>query len=211
LDAILRLFLATLCTVNTAPSKILELYKECQQSYPVEVPSTERLKQTLLAILKEGIENVTSRLLGDDAGIIFRQRIYFVIDALDEVPLQYSEDVLTFLQELASESPPWLHLLVTSRYDSRIQTILGDPSFWKSIPIAKEAVNDDIERYVKKFVHNDKRLFKLYNESPTVRELIQERLVEKGNGMWVIHIPNLRGMRTNWNPGSSGLLFSFLC
>jgi hypothetical protein len=66
--------------------------------------------------------------------------------------------------------------------------ILGDLSFWKIIPITKEAVNEDIERYVSKFVHDDTRLSKLCSESSTVRELMQEKLVEKGNGMWVIYI-----------------------
>jgi hypothetical protein len=114
LDAILRLILVTLCTVDTTPSQVEELYKECQKSYPVEVPSTERLKQTCLAILEDGIEDTTPLLPGDEDSTISKKQIYFVIDALDEVPLQYIEDVLSFLQELPRASSPRLHLLVTS-------------------------------------------------------------------------------------------------
>jgi hypothetical protein len=169
--------------MDATPSKVQALYKECEQSYPVEVPSTERLKQVVLAILREVIEDVSLLIPGDKAGIVVRKHIYFVIDALDEIPLSYSEDVLNFLQELASESLPWLHLLVTSRFDSRIETILGDPLLLNIIPIAKEAVNDDIERYVSKIVHDDKRLSKLCSESITVKDLMEERLVKRGNGM----------------------------
>jgi hypothetical protein len=169
--------------MDNTPSQVQKLYKECQKSYPVEVPSTELLKQTCLAILEDSIGDATTLLPRDKNGTIGKKEIYLVIDALDEVPPQYSEDVLAFLQELARASSRRLHLLVTSRYDSRIETILGDPSFWKIIPIIKEAVNEDIERYVSKFVHDDTRLSKLYSESSTVRELMQEKLVEKGNGM----------------------------
>jgi hypothetical protein len=100
------------------------LYKECKLSYSVEVPSTERLKQIVLAILGDVIEDASPLIPGDKAEITVRKHIYFVIDSLDEIPLSYSEDVLNFLQELVSESLPWLHRLVTSRFDSRIETIL---------------------------------------------------------------------------------------
>ncbi|KAK5634332.1 hypothetical protein RRF57_010046 [Xylaria bambusicola] len=134
-------------------------------------------------MLKDGTDDGTSLLPKEKDGTNSKKRIYLVIDALDEVPLQHSHDVLTFLQELATASLPHLNLLITSRYDSRIEVTLGGASFWRIIPIMKESVKEDIELYVNKFVHDDTRLSKLCKKSITLKELMHEKFVEKGNGM----------------------------
>jgi len=105
--------------------------------------------------------------------------IFLLIDALDELPLGTSRDqIIEFLDEVASQRIPHLHILATSRDESDIT--LGLNSWDPPLKIDKNKVIEDMRLFVTNQVGKDSKLCGL----PTAtKEGIIRRLVDEGNGM----------------------------
>lgn len=114
--------------------------------------------------------------------VLKNDKVYFVFDALDEVPRGVQRDkLLEFVSQLPNFGTDQLKVLVTSRNENDIQDALGgSDKGWMNLPIAPEDVNQDIERYVNKGI---KKHRSLKRQSDSTKALIREKLIESANGM----------------------------
>ena len=186
LGAILRLFLASICDQYKATAQLRALYAECHRTFPAEEPSNDQLQTTLFAILEDSITK-SDKLAADRTSATASHvpystgmETYLFIDALDEIPLPERECVLEFLQELSSLRLPHLHVLATSRNEPAIEEAMTRPINWTAVPIDKESVNVDIDRYVSKAIESYPRL---RNQPKATKHLILLRLVKAADGM----------------------------
>lgn len=112
--------------------------------------------------------------------------IYIILDALDECSDQ--QVLLQNIEEIHTWRVPELHLLLTSRKLPEIKTALMKMTNSRSrVPIPSEAVNIDIELYVRQRLQNDPRLERWRNRIKARNE-IEETLKAKADGMLVCHI-----------------------
>jgi Cdc6-like AAA superfamily ATPase len=113
--------------------------------------------------------------------------VYVVLDALDECKTRKgspSEGILLWLKNLVQLDQRNVHLLVTSRPEHDIKTVLSTvaKSGENIIPIQSDLVNDDIRSYVHTRVREDNGL-KRWRSRQEVFEEIETQLMEKANGM----------------------------
>jgi Cdc6-like AAA superfamily ATPase len=113
--------------------------------------------------------------------------VYVVLDALDECKTRKgspSEGILLWLKTLVQLDQRNVHLLVTSRPEHDIKTVLSTvaKSGDNIIPIQSDLVNDDIRSYVHTRVREDNGL-KRWRSRQEVFEEIETQLMEKANGM----------------------------
>ena len=110
---------------------------------------------------------------------------YIIMDALDECPIASTipsprEEVLDFVDELASLHLPNVHICVTSRPEHDIQTILKDLSL-RSVSLHNESgQREDIVNYVTCFVRSDRKVRRWRDED---KDLLIKVLSEKVDGM----------------------------
>ena len=186
LGAILRLFLASICHQYQATARLQALYAECHRTFPAEEPSNEQLQTAFFATLADALpksEEISidgASVKTPQAPLSPRRETYLFIDALDEIPLPQREYVLGFLQELSSLRLPHLHILATSRNELAIEEAMTRPIRWTAVPIDKESVNVDIDRYVSNAIESYARL---RNQPKAVKDLILSRLVKAADGM----------------------------
>lgn len=109
------------------------------------------------------------------------QRVYLVIDALDEVPTTAREQVLDFILEISSVATNKLRLLVTSRNDPEISDKFSAVHRgWNHLAVDTNLVDHDINEFVTKSIEGHRRL----REQPqNIKDLIKQRLVDKAKGM----------------------------
>ena len=186
LEAILRLFLASICDQYRATTHLQALYAECHRTFPAEEPSNDQLQTTLFAILKDGtpksdklsvdIPSVTASHVPYPSG----KETYLFIVALDKIPLPEREYILKFLRELSSLRLPHLHILATSRNDPAIEEVMTRPIKWTAVTIDKESVNVDIDRYVSNAIESYPRL---RDQPKATKDLILLRLAKAADGM----------------------------
>lgn len=189
LRALLRLFAAQLCSATTIPYQLQALYRDCRREYPPRSPHNEELIRCISSILQENT-NSSERLSSNqnlDGSLRDNQETtseaasadtYLVVDALDEIPSIEREEILKFLQTLANLKLQQLHILVTSRTEPLIAEELAPP--WLPVVMDAATVNKDIRLYVSRAIEKHK---KLRRQSLPTKELIRQRLVERGNGM----------------------------
>lgn len=151
----------------------MKLYEQCHAVYPPSIPTTEDLVQAL-------VETLSSPDPGSD-----RQSqvyVYIMIDGLDEVPFDSTDRpaILDLLCELSALNMQNVGLFVTSRDQPDIREALTAPIFWNQTPFDSDAVQVDIETYVRQFISKNRRLCQL---SPAIRQLIQTTIVEEAGGM----------------------------
>jgi ankyrin repeat domain-containing protein 50 len=109
------------------------------------------------------------------------KHIFVILDGIDEIPFGRPRTaVLTFVQRLVSKHLSHLHLLVTSRPEHDILKHLNEFNRWMSMAAPKEAIAEDIKRYVKTDIERDPELKIL---PYATKDLIIERLCGEENCM----------------------------
>ncbi|KAH6676219.1 heterokaryon incompatibility protein-domain-containing protein [Halenospora varia] len=172
-STVLQTFIAQLCPQNDLPSALQELYDKHNSKFPPGIPSHGELKNTLLAIIGQ---------LGDFTTPQKRERrnVFLLIDALDELPSGASrDDIIGFLDEIASRRIPHLRILVTGRAESDIREKLS--SWGHALEIDKSKVIEDMRLFVTHEIENDS---KLSGKPVSIKNDIIHRLVNEGNGMF---------------------------
>jgi hypothetical protein len=149
------------------PQPIVELYQRCHQTFPTRAPTLLQLQNTMQKVL---------------AQILKTDKVYLVIDALDEVPRGVQRDkLLEFVSQLPNFGTDRFRVLVTSRNENDIQDALGgSDTGWMDLPIAPEHINQDIERYVNEGIEKHRSLKR---QSDSTKALIREKLIQNANGM----------------------------
>jgi hypothetical protein len=115
------------------------------------------------------------------------QEIYIVLDALDECRVRkgpLSEGVLAWIQSLSELELRNVHLLVTSRPEHDIESVLRKlaQSDEDIVPIQSDLIEDDIRSYVHTRVRTGDGLKKWRSRTDVLDE-IQRVLMEKAQGM----------------------------
>lgn len=145
------------------PEAIDALYSACENDR--RAPSLEALLQAM--------QQVMQRLT----------RVYIVLDALDECTQRAD------LMDLVTAVVRWrldnVHLLMTSRkerdIESSLETCLTEGDL---ICLQGDDVDDDIQRYVRKRLSDDRNLAK-WNKDPMVRREIEAAMMDGTRGMYV--------------------------
>ncbi|KAF2142278.1 uncharacterized protein K452DRAFT_250214 [Aplosporella prunicola CBS 121167] len=116
--------------------------------------------------------------------------VWIVLDALDECRTrrEYSNTgLLPWLECLLNSQQMNVHLLVTSRPEQDIQSVIEKWAHIQDIvPIQGDLVAEDIRGYVQKRVRHHEGLSR-WQQRPKVQAEIEAALIEKANGMfrWV--------------------------
>lgn len=103
-------------------------------------------------------------------------KAYIIIDSLDECANR--EKLLAWIK-MTIEKTDNLHLLVTSRPERDIESLLGWLA-WNSMNVAAVAANSDIKAYIDVKLDLPK-----WKNNPGLQNLIRTTLLEKANGMYV--------------------------
>ncbi|OWT42403.1 nacht and ankyrin domain protein [Pochonia chlamydosporia 170] len=146
------------------------LYSSCQDGS--RQPPCESLCKTFLRMI-EGIKEV-----------------WIVLDALDECCTRQgpsTEGLLLWIRDLISSEYRNVHLLVTSRPEQDITSVVsGFADKVDIVPIQSGAITDDIRAYVHTRVREREGL-KRWRSQLDVQEEIESRLVDQADGMfrWV--------------------------
>ena len=113
--------------------------------------------------------------------------IFVILDALDECPTTTGtpsarEKVLDFVEDLVGRNPSNLFLCITSRPEQDIQSVLNSlTSSECRVSLHEErGQRDDINRYVRSFVHGDRTMRRWREED---KELVINTLSERAGGM----------------------------
>ncbi|KAL8807781.1 MAG: hypothetical protein Q9200_004529 [Gallowayella weberi] len=113
-----------------------------------------------------------------------RKKTFIVLDALDEYPEERRQELLAAIKSLQDSEHDDLHILVTSRSEYDIEHALT-PIATQKLSIQGPVVDSDISRHVRASLAEDARLCRL---SPSIKEVIEARLVSSAHGMfrWVV-------------------------
>jgi hypothetical protein len=107
--------------------------------------------------------------------------VYLVLDALDECPARH--DLLAWIRTIANLTDPKIHLLVTSRKEPDIDTVLGfDDVIDQVVAVQAEIIDADIRAYIIDTLRTDVS-FKRWERHEDVQQMIRDSLFEKSNGM----------------------------
>jgi Cdc6-like AAA superfamily ATPase len=113
--------------------------------------------------------------------------VYIVLDALDECGTRKGSDstgLLSWLETLLQLGQRNLHVLVTSRPEHDIGTVLRKVARNEEdiVPIQSDLIYEDIRSYVHTRARNGSGLNR-WNSRPDVLEMIENQLMKKANGM----------------------------
>lgn len=175
-ETLLASLLAQLCRRPNVPQPIESLFSLCKQAYPPTSPSLTVLKDTFEAMVR----SITSKKNDQP-----EQRVFLLLDGLDEIKYGEREEVFQLVIELREKNIPGLQLLVASRDQADIRSVFAN---WEPIPIKTHLVKADIERFVASAIEASNSLRSIPNHT---KEAIIERLsseekgVIPGNGMQV--------------------------
>ena len=101
---------------------------------------------------------------------------FIVVDALDECSPEVREGLLNDLEKLQ----PKIHLLVTSRYNTKIANLLKG-----SVKLEISAQPQDIRMFIKAQINEPEnfRLKRLVNKTPKLLKEIEDAVINTANGM----------------------------
>ena len=170
LRGLLASILSQFCAKSDPSYRILsDLYSENNSGS--QQPDNKALTQCLKEILR--LPDVPRR--------------YIILDALDECPNisgfpTAREEVLKFLEELVSLRLLDLRILVTSRPEIDVRSVLG-PLTTRHVSLHNETgQQQDIVDYIRKTVHSDRLMREWKLED---KQLVIDTLSAKADGMWV--------------------------
>ncbi|KAK6005809.1 hypothetical protein QM012_007451 [Aureobasidium pullulans] len=159
--------LSLVCQLHRQDTNLQEhlsvLLKACDHGY--RRPSTEQLLKVFLNVLE-----VTDR------------KFYLIIDALDEsdVPRQ---DLLDWIKSIAELTALKVHLLVTSRKESDITSVLGRTKLMGQIvAVQTDIIDQDIRSYIDHRLRTSSE-FKRWKERDDIQQKIRESLMSISDGM----------------------------
>ncbi len=115
---------------------------------------------------------------------------YVILDALDECADQAG--LLGILETMIGWQLQNLHLLVTSRRERGIESVLE--SFvdgQNMVCLQSELVDEDIQRYVRQRLSDDRSLGK-WQKDPAIRQEIETVLMKGAHGMYFYPLASLR-------------------
>lgn len=117
------------------------------------------------------------------------RKIYLILDALDEssvsrqsasVSRQY---LLDWIKSIAESTSFKFHLLVTSRKESDIASVLGRANLMDQIiPVQTHIIDEDIRTYMEHRLRTDDN-FQIWSNRDDVQQMIQESLMSMSGGM----------------------------
>ncbi|KAF3917219.1 hypothetical protein ABW20_dc0108227 [Dactylellina cionopaga] len=111
------------------------------------------------------------------------KEVWLVLDALDECRKEERRDLVRWMEKVLKSEQGNVHLLVTSRQESDIETgIMKFAHKNDIIPIRERLVANDIRAYIHTRVKKDTG-FKRWRSRPEVQSEIEEKLAQKANGM----------------------------
>lgn len=114
------------------------------------------------------------------------KEVWIVLDALDECRTMMgspTEGLLSWMRDLLKSEQGNVHLLVTSRPESDINSKVREWAYDDDIvPIQSDLIADDIRAYIHTRVREDNNL-KRWRSYPEVQDEIETRLIEKADGM----------------------------
>ena len=105
---------------------------------------------------------------------------YVVLDGLDECEKQPRQDILNFLNQLATFEKVSIHTLVTCRDEDQL---LRSVSSYPRIQLTAVALGSDIELFVKGSVRSRIDFGQLTMKDPDLEHQIVQELVDKAHGM----------------------------
>jgi hypothetical protein len=108
--------------------------------------------------------------------------VYLVLDALDECTAP-RQDLLAWVKKIAESAFHKLHLLVTSRKEPDIVSILGRADLMDQIlAVQTDVVDEDIRAYIIHRLQTDD-VFKRWEHREDIRQMIQDSLMRMSDGM----------------------------
>ena len=111
--------------------------------------------------------------------------VWIVLDALDECRTRQgpsTEGLLLWIRDLLSSEQRNVHLLVTSRPEQDITSMISQFACKDIVPIQSNLITDDIRAYVHTRVRQ-RAEFKRWRSHPEVQDEIETRLMEQADGM----------------------------
>lgn len=166
----MKLALKQLCrTMQSLPLELQEIFE--QRYYNHSEPKYEELRMVFLAIIRQF------------------DRVFFVLDALDECTLDQRKDLCEFLLSIADNSSTstnqgTLKLLVTSRKEPDIEQAFHKKSI-PTVEIDAEKVDKDIKIYVKAEIELRLQNRSLRLKNMALKDKILSVLTTKAGGMYV--------------------------
>ncbi|KAJ7831588.1 hypothetical protein B0H14DRAFT_2365099 [Mycena olivaceomarginata] len=103
--------------------------------------------------------------------------VFIVVDALDEYPEEDRDTLLRHLWKLG----PAVGLILTSRPNIKIDHVILNIE-----TVDVRAIEEDIRKYVEGQIEKSRRLSKHINITPTLRESIEETIVKRSDGMFLL-------------------------
>lgn len=132
--------------------------------------------------LKDTFEAVIRSIIGGGNNQPL-ERVFLLLDGLDEIKCGERDEVFQFIIELRDKNIPGLQLLVASRDQADIRSLLAN---WEPIPIDTRLVKADIKRFVSSTIEasNNLQLIPDHTKEAVINRLSdEERGVIPGNGM----------------------------
>jgi hypothetical protein len=169
LDNVVRSFISQLYRKRKETQTQLDvLFSSCENGR--RQPSCESLCKVLLQMIDQVKE------------------VWIVLDALDECRTRKGlpvEGLLSWIRVLLDLDQRNVHLLVTSRPEQDIKSVLSEIAHKDDVvPIQSDLVSDDIRRYIRAEVREGNGL-KRWRSHPDILGEIETQLMEKADGMYV--------------------------
>ncbi|KAL8699990.1 MAG: hypothetical protein Q9201_005685 [Fulgogasparrea decipioides] len=147
--------------------------------------STSHALENLYSSCSDGQRQPTCDMLLESLHQMMRglKETYIILDALDEC--LKGDELMTSIEELTSWKDASLHILATSRREKDIEEwmepLVGDQ---EPICIQSRLVDNDIRAYIHDTLRTD-RVLKKWNRQPLVLQEIEEKLMDKADGILV--------------------------
>jgi hypothetical protein len=148
----------------------------------------QQLLDSLLKACDDGYRKPTAeQLLGPimDASLAADRNVYLILDALDECTVPRQE-LLAWIEKVAECTSQKIHLLVTSRKEPDIDSILGRTDLMdQCIALQTGVIDDDIRAYVIHRLRTDDGFKRWEHREDTedIRQMIQSSLMRISGGM----------------------------
>ena len=159
--------LADLCTqTNDLPDPVQQLHLKCNNGH--REPLLADLISVFLAVLP------------------FFVAVYVIIDALDECPTKGDErqELLKAIKAIHDQSAMNLHLLLTSRLQYDIESVIRSLTGVTAVQIESKINNDDIKMYIRSEVQEIRTQNIWWHDQ--LCTAVEETLLKGANGMLVL-------------------------
>jgi hypothetical protein len=166
----LKAIIAQLCLRDRILPQLSEIYKRLQEW---RAPSYDNLYDTLASVISG---NVPASQRNDSIRNCQEGSVFLVLDGLDEIPKE-RDRLLKLLGKLASLESSCLRMIITSRRQHDIETLLKRSNEWDIYEIPTSEIERDIQSYLRAQIAADSRLS---SQSMGVQKVICEHLNQGG-------------------------------